>query len=110
MRSSLGSSALLLVSLAILAAGPAFADDAASPAAAPAQIATAQPGYAPILDVAAVLSEPAVCPAVAPDAAAPELMARPPRLRTCVCSCGAPCQTDADCGPGGRCGAGITCC
>ncbi|HEX6901646.1 MAG TPA: hypothetical protein VF789_18100 [Thermoanaerobaculia bacterium] len=31
-------------------------------------------------------------------------------FRTCRCSCGAPCKTDADCGPGGRCSAGITCC
>ena len=31
-------------------------------------------------------------------------------LRTCVCSCGLPCTTNADCGPGGVCGKGITCC
>jgi hypothetical protein len=31
-------------------------------------------------------------------------------LRTCRCSCGFRCTTDADCGPGGRCTAGITCC
>ena len=31
-------------------------------------------------------------------------------LRTCVCSCGLRCTTDADCGPGGVCGKGITCC
>ena len=31
-------------------------------------------------------------------------------LRTCRCSCGFPCKTDADCGPGGVCAAGITCC
>lgn len=31
-------------------------------------------------------------------------------FRTCRCSCGAPCKTDADCGIGGRCSAGITCC
>ena len=30
--------------------------------------------------------------------------------RTCKCSCGFPCKTDADCGPGGVCAAGITCC
>lgn len=30
-------------------------------------------------------------------------------LRTCRCSCGQPCKTDADCG-GGICSAGITCC
>ena len=31
-------------------------------------------------------------------------------LRTCRCSCGYPCKTDADCGPGGVCASGITCC
>ena len=29
--------------------------------------------------------------------------------KTCRCSCGVPCQTDADCG-GNVCGVGITCC
>ena len=42
--------------------------------------------------------------------ALPDFMAQPARLRSCRCSCGAPCKTDADCGPGGICGAGITCC
>lgn len=37
-------------------------------------------------------------------------VAGPPGFRTCVCSCGYPCKTDADCGPGGNCGPGITCC
>src|ERR1051325_6625286 len=31
-------------------------------------------------------------------------------LRTCRCSCGFRCTTNADCGPGGVCQAGITCC
>lgn len=31
-------------------------------------------------------------------------------LRTCRCSCGFPCKTNADCGPGGLCTNGITCC
>jgi len=30
--------------------------------------------------------------------------------RTCRCSCGYPCKTDADCGLGGICSGGITCC
>ncbi len=30
--------------------------------------------------------------------------------RTCRCSCGYPCKTNADCGPGGVCTAGISCC
>jgi hypothetical protein len=32
------------------------------------------------------------------------------RRRTCRCSCGFPCNSDADCGPGGSCDAFITCC
>lgn len=31
-------------------------------------------------------------------------------FRTCRCSCGFPCKTNADCGPGGVCAPGITCC
>ena len=31
-------------------------------------------------------------------------------LRTCRCSCGFRCTTNADCGPGGVCAPGITCC
>jgi hypothetical protein len=30
--------------------------------------------------------------------------------KTCRCSCGFPCATNADCGPGGICSVGITCC
>ena len=34
-----------------------------------------------------------------------------PRFRTCRCSCGAPCRTDADCGGApGSCRQGVTCC
>ncbi|HEU5180798.1 MAG TPA: hypothetical protein VFW45_08395 [Candidatus Polarisedimenticolia bacterium] len=38
--------------------------------------------------------------------------AKPPgRPKTCRCSCGAPCQTDADCGGAlGSCRVGVTCC
>jgi hypothetical protein len=40
------------------------------------------------------------------------LSARPPgRPKTCRCSCGAPCETDADCGGAvGSCRVGVTCC
>lgn len=37
------------------------------------------------------------------------LFAKPPRFKYCRCSCGVPCETDADCG-GGVCRTGITCC
>ena len=33
----------------------------------------------------------------------------PPSDKSCRCSCGFPCTTDADCG-GGKCSFGITCC
>ena len=36
---------------------------------------------------------------------------RPQRPKSCRCSCGAPCQTDADCGGApGSCRVGVTCC
>jgi len=93
-----------------LAGGPAA--PAAASGIAPVTAAPSDPGCTPALDLAAVLSSQGeVCPATtAPEVATPELKARPPFLRTCVCSCGFPCSTDADCGPGGRCGPGITCC
>jgi hypothetical protein len=103
------SLSLIVLALAICA-GPAFAGEATAPAVAQTQAAPAQTGCAPALDLVAALSGPAqLCPATAPANATPELKARPPFLRTCVCSCGQPCQTDADC-DGGRCGPGITCC
>ena len=50
-----------------------------------------------------------ICPAAAPQDAVPDFMTKAGG-RTCRCSCGQPCKTDADCGSGGRCTAGITCC
>ena len=104
-----------IVVVLILAAAPVFAGEPAGPTAAPAVVpsaaAASEPGCAPALDLAAVVSAQAeICPATAPETAAPESMGRPPLLRTCACSCGYPCSTDADCGPGGICTAGITCC
>jgi len=101
---------LFLIVLALaLCAGPALAGEAVAPALIPTQAAPAQSGCASALDLAAVLSsQGGICPAALPDST-PEFMARPPRLRTCVCSCGYPCETDADC-DGGTCGPGITCC
>jgi len=40
----------------------------------------------------------------------PKILAKPPHHGYCVCGCGVTCTTDADCGPGGRCVAFITCC
>jgi hypothetical protein len=53
----------------------------------------------PDLTLKTVLSQPAVIGNVQSAASL-----------TCQCSCGAPCRTNADCGPGGICRAGITCC
>ena len=51
------------------------------------------------------------CPFVDSQAAqAAPWEARPSRPKTCRCSCGAPCQTNADCGLGGICSVGVTCC
>jgi hypothetical protein len=58
---------------------------------------------APDLTLKSVLS-----PALLPEASG-STVARG-GLRTCRCSCGFPCTTSADCGPGGVCAPGITCC
>jgi hypothetical protein len=40
----------------------------------------------------------------------PELIPSAFHRRTCRCSCGYPCNSDADCGPGGSCEEFISCC
>jgi len=110
MKRIFGFSVLALVFALALGAAPAFADETAAPAAAPAVAAApapAQPGCGQTLDLTAVLSAKAeVCPAALPQSPQPELKFG----RTCRCSCGYPCKTDADCGPGGICAGGISCC
>jgi hypothetical protein len=103
------------VCLVALSAAPAFAGEATAPPAPVPEVATpvapAPAGCGLNLELIDPAAEVGICPAVAPqEAPAPEFLSRPPRLRTCVCSCGYPCTTDADCGPGGVCGPGITCC
>lgn len=46
------------------------------------------------------------------ESASEMFLAKPPgRPKTCRCSCGAPCETDADCGGAlGSCRVGVTCC
>lgn len=61
------------------------------------------------LDLAFAPAAAAMCPAVATPLA-PAPAANPFAHRTCRCSCGYPCKTDADCGPGGVCAPGVTCC
>jgi len=104
MKKLLGSTIFALTLLAVLAAGPASAATQAAPA-------VAQPGCQPVLDLGkAVSSKGETCSAATPSTKAPE----PEFLaggRTCRCSCGFPCKTDADCGGGvGSCRAGISCC
>jgi len=108
MKGTLGLFACVLVLFAVLGAGPALAGDPAAPSGAPAVAAApAQPGCCQAPDVAVTLfGTAAICPSVQPLNPAPELKFG----RTCRCSCGFPCKTDADCGPGGVCAGGISCC
>jgi hypothetical protein len=108
MKRILGLTIFGLALVAVLGAGPAFAAETAAPAASPAVAAApAQPGCGQALDLAAILSAKAeVSSAVLPLNPQPELKFG----RTCRCSCGYPCKTDADCGPGGICAGGISCC
>jgi hypothetical protein len=94
--------------LAVLNAGPARAASPAAPA-----VAAAQPGCQPVLDLGKALqSKGETCSAIAaPQTKAPKPEFLITRSRTCRCSCGFPCTTDADCGGGvGSCRVGITCC
>jgi hypothetical protein len=108
MRRMLGFSIFALTLALALGAVPAFAEEAAVQAAASAVAAApGQPDCGETLDLAAILSVKAeISPAVLSLNPAPELKAG----RTCRCSCGQPCKKDEDCGPGGLCMGGITCC
>ena len=106
----------VLLTLAFLAAGMAAAATLADPAGAatlPAVAAAQQPaGCQPVLDLGKLApAQGETCsaiPAQQTKAPEPEFMAGG---RTCRCSCGFPCKTDADCGGAvGSCRAGITCC
>jgi len=106
---------LILLTLTFLVAGVAAATTLADPAGAatlPA-VAAAQPaGCQPVLDLSKLApAQGQTCPATAaPRTKTPEsefLVG----TRTCRCSCGFPCKTDADCGGAvGSCRAGISCC
>ena len=63
-------------------------------------------GCGSVLDLAAVAPHAEVCPAQAATNPIAEILLG----KTCRCSCGRPCKTDADCGPGGNCVAGYSCC
>ncbi len=103
---------LAVALLAALSAMPASAEDVTAPQETVPAVAAALPpataGCEPSLDFLADTTHGEVCPAApAPANSAPEFLAI---RRTCRCSCGFPCQTNADCGPGGICSPGITCC
>src|SRR5688572_17555260 len=101
--------ALGLALLACLSVAPAYGDEAASATVQPA-VATSASGCEQSLDLV-FTTEAGVCPAMTSSEPTPEFMAASPfALRTCRCSCGQPCKTNADCGPGGVCSPGITCC
>ncbi len=103
-----GLALIAVLFVAALSAAPAFAEKPVVPTAAPdAASSPDQPGCGETLDLAAMLEQPVVCPAELPQNPAPELTVG---FRTCRCSCGQPCKTNADCGPGGACTPGITCC
>ena len=88
--------------VAVLCAAPAFAGEPAQPPAGPpAAIAAAGCGGGPVFAPPGPQAQ--LCPGDPPEEPPPFFR------RTCRCSCGQPCQTDADCG-GGICMAGITCC
>jgi hypothetical protein len=110
---------LILLTLAFLVAGVAAAATLADPAGAAtlSNVAstTQSAGCQPVLDLGKLASARGeTCPATAAprtQTPEPEFMAQPTRLKTCVCSCGFPCTSDADCGGAlGSCRSGITCC
>jgi hypothetical protein len=118
---------VLLVGLGALALLVVAAVPAAASGQAPAPTQSGQSAVAPAASTAGCAAQaPAAPEAPAASAAtcstqdqndpvtglftAPIEQAPPPRLGFCRCGCGTTCITDADCGPGGRCGLHISCC
>lgn len=125
MRSTTRISSLVAVVAAVSFVAPAATGaEEAVPPAAPAAVAApvANPDCAaePAQEIEALfaVAGPPVCEAEAAapaPAAQPELepillQGPPPIRRFCRCGCGAGCATDADCGPGGKCVAFVSCC
>ena len=88
---------LLLLMTAAAFAAPASSDGTQASAA---EIKTS-------LRADLTLKHVVLMPEIAQPAAGPTVTAT--ALKTCRCSCGQPCTTNADCG-GNVCGVGITCC
>ena len=114
MKRGFGMLILAMALLALASTAPASAETAAPAVPAPAVTAPAQPGCGTGLELnLATTTQGETCPAAQPASAVPDFLANPQFIgtRTCRCSCGFPCKTDADCGGGvGSCRAGITCC
>ena len=92
-----------LMLVVVLLAGlsvPAHAEEAPAPV-------PAQTGCGPVFDLAPAPAQAGICPATLAVNPVPEPLFGG---RTCRCSCGHPCKTDADCGPGGICSGGYSCC
>jgi len=109
---------LSIVALAFVAAlnlGPAFGGKEPTPVVT--HPGTASQPAPSVRECAPVTAAPATppaeelnyCPADSPDGPAPDWSANPHRHGYCRCSCGYPCQSDADCG-GASCDPFIPCC
>ena len=99
---------MLRRAVAIFVFGLALMAGLGVPASAEEAPAVVQGGCGLDLTFAPAAPEAGICPVKGPADPAPEFLAGG---RTCRCSCGRqPCKTDSDCGPGGNCTAGITCC
>jgi hypothetical protein len=111
-KRTIGLPILAAALLAALAVTAAFAGEEATQVtapAAPAETTAAPAGCGADLDLASLATPgAAVCPAAPPETTVPDFITL--AGRTCRCSCGFPCKRDSDCGPGGICAGGITCC
>jgi hypothetical protein len=96
--------------LILAAAVPATA--AATPRAAttPAEPAVLANPCGPALPLFGDLDAWLLAPSSPRDGEGTPVAAPPTHKRFCACGCGAPCTTDEDCGFGGLCISGITCC
>lgn len=104
-----------LVLVGALSQGPAFGGKDGAPAVDhPAAMSPPPAPVQPCAGTADTIAIPPAeelnyCPAEAPVSASPDWAAKPHRHGYCRCSCGYPCQSDADCG-GASCDPFITCC
>ena len=102
---------LVLLAWSAPASGGAVPAGSAVPGMHSAAPAPVEPGVGETLDLPA--PAPAGGETCQADATTDTVSTLKPQFhgRTCRCSCGAPCKTDADCGGAvGSCRAGISCC